>query len=159
MRVKRVGDFFKIIRNGVSFSFSWLVLCLMIIGLTNDVKSVEVMLLFKLLGLCLYAVFCFTLFFTDAVIRKKGFIFRLSCFFVTFIPVEIMFFYAMNIFENKGEPVQWSIFGGIVLLFYIGCILLDWIVCKRKGVEYTNLLQAYNERREHESDRSIKEPK
>lgn len=158
MKVKRVGEFFRVIRNGISLSFTWLVLCLMIVCLINGVTSLDVSMLFKLFGLCLYAVLCFILFFTDAFIRKKGFIFRLSWFFVAFIPVEVLFFYAMNIFENKQDAVRWSIFGGIVLLFYIGCLLLDWIVCKRKGVEYTNLLQAYNERREHESERNIKKP-
>ena len=75
MKVKRVGDFFKIIRNGLAFSFSWLVLCLMIAGWINDEKSLKLTLLFKLLGLCLYAVLCFTLFFSDAVFKKKRFYF------------------------------------------------------------------------------------
>lgn len=153
MKVKRVGDFYKIIRNGLAFSFSWLVLCMMIAGWINDEKSLKLTLLFKLLGLCLYAVLCFTLFFSDAVFKKNGFIFRLSGFFLMFIPVEIIFFYCMNIFENTGKIVQWVIFVGIVLLLYIGCVLLDWIICKRRAVEYTNLLNAYNERREHESGR------
>ena len=75
MKVKRVGEFFRVIRNGISLSFTWLVLCLMIVCLINGVTSLDVSMLFKLFGLCLYAVLCFILFFTDAFIRKKGFIF------------------------------------------------------------------------------------
>ena len=100
----RFKNFVTYIRNGLCFSFSWIMLMLMFGAFFSGRKGIETDFLFKAFFMCLYGAVCFAVCFTDFLIRTKGFIFRLTVLFVTFIPVEVFMFYKMNLFAGKGTP-------------------------------------------------------
>jgi len=76
--------------------------------------------------------------------KKRGFIFDLTIFFVLFIPVEILMFYWMKIFEGTGTVILWVILGVFVLICYITCIVIDVVVMKKRAKVYTDKLLEYN---------------
>ena len=114
----RFKTFLVYIRNGLCFSFTWLLLMLMEGAVFCGIKAIEVGFLFKVFLMCLYGAVCFAVCFTDFLIRTKGFIFRLTILFITFIPVEVFTFYKLNIFAGKGTALEWTIFTVIVISFY-----------------------------------------
>jgi hypothetical protein len=116
----------------------------------SGIKAIEVGFLFKVFLMCLYGAVCFAVCFTDFLIRTKGFIFRLTILFITFIPVEVFTFYKLNIFAGKGTALEWTIFTVIVISFYITCLVLDRTKFKDKGERYTQLLNEYNRRQQNE---------
>ena len=116
----------------------------------SGIKAIEVGFLFKVFLMCLYGAVCFAVCFTDFLIRTKGFIFRLTILFITFIPVEVFTFYKLNIFAGKGTALEWTIFAVIVISFYITCLILDRTKFKDKGERYTQLLNEYNRRQQNE---------
>ena len=142
----RIKNFVTYIRNGLCFSFSWIMLMLMFGAFFSGRKGIETDFLFKAFFMCLYGAVCFAVCFTDFLIRTKGFIFRLTVLFVTFIPVEVFMFYKMNLFAGKGTPGEWLIFAAIVVSFYVTCLVLDKTVFKDKAERYTRLLNEYNRR-------------
>ena len=89
-----------------------------------------------------FGVFCFRVF--TKLMKKKGFVFDLTVFFLTFIPVEILMFYWMNIFSGAGTVKLWIILGIFVLICYATCILIDVFVMKKRAKEYTRKLLEYN---------------
>lgn len=142
----RFKNFVAYIRNGLCFSFSWIMLMLMFGAFFSGRKGIETDFLFKAFFMCLYGAVCFAVCFTDFLIRTKGFIFRLTVLFVTFIPVEVFMFYKMNLFAGKGTVLEWMIFAAIVISFYVTCLVLDKTVFKDKAERYTRLLNEYNRR-------------
>ena len=116
----------------------------------SGIKAIEVGFLFKVFLMCLYGAVCFAVCFTDFLIRTKGFIFRLTILFITFIPVEVFTFYKLNFFAGKGTALEWTIFTVIVISFYITCLVLDRTKFKDKGERYTQLLNEYNRRQQNE---------
>ncbi|MCR5723431.1 MAG: hypothetical protein K6G72_13950 [Lachnospiraceae bacterium] len=142
----RFKNFVAYIRNGLCFSFSWIMLMLMFGAFFSGRKGIETDFLFKAFFMCLYGAVCFAICFTDFLIRAKGFIFRLTVLFVTFIPVEVFMFYKMNLFAGNGTPGEWLIFAAIVVSFYVTCLVLDKTVFKDKAERYTRLLNEYNRR-------------
>ena len=144
--MERLKTFLVYIRNGLSFGFTWLAI-LVIAGMAAyGRETVEVGLLFKLLIMCLYGAVCFSVSFTDFLIRKKGFIFRLTVMFLTFVPGEIFMFYRMGLFGGHGTVGEWTVLLAIVVSFYIICLILDRTVFKARGERYTKLLNEYNRR-------------
>ena len=148
--MERFKNFLAYIRNGLCFSFTWLLLMLMEGAVFSGIKAIEVGFLFKVFLMCLYGAVCFAVCFTDFLIRTKGFIFRLTILFITFIPVEVFTFYKLNIFAGKGTALEWTIFAVIVISFYITCLVLDRTKFKDKGERYTQLLNEYNRRQQNE---------
>ncbi|SCX03523.1 hypothetical protein SAMN02910339_00574 [Lachnospiraceae bacterium YSD2013] len=148
--MERFKNFLAYIRNGLCFSFTWLLLMLMEGAVFSGIKAIEVGFLFKVFLMCLYGAVCFAVCFTDFLIRTKGFIFRLTILFITFIPVEVFTFYKLNIFVGKGTALEWTIFAVIVISFYITCLVLDRTKFKDKGERYTQLLNEYNRRQQNE---------
>ncbi|MBO4616387.1 MAG: hypothetical protein J5717_03480 [Lachnospiraceae bacterium] len=148
--MERFKNFLAYIRNGLCFSFTWLLLMLMEGAVFSGIKAIEVGFLFKVFLMCLYGAVCFAVCFTDFLIRTKGFIFRLTILFITFIPVEVFTFYKLNIFAGKGTALEWTIFTVIVISFYITCLVLDRTKFKDKGERYTQLLNEYNRRQQNE---------
>ncbi|MBR6309123.1 MAG: hypothetical protein IKR39_11010 [Lachnospiraceae bacterium] len=146
----RFKTFLIYIRNGLCFSFTWLLLMLMEGAAFSGIRAIEVGFLFKVFLMCLYGAVCFAVCFTDFVFRAKGFIFRLTVLFITFIPVEVFTFYKLNIFAGKGTAWEWAIFAVIVVSFYITCLVLDKTKFKDKGERYTKLLNEYNRRQQNE---------
>ena len=113
----RFKTFLAYIRNGLCFSFTWLLLMLMEGAVFNGIKAIEVGFLFTVFLMCLYGAVCFAVCFTDFVFRTKGFIFRLTVLFLLFIPAEVFTFYKLNIFVGRGTAKEWAIFAVIVFLF------------------------------------------
>ena len=132
------------IRNGLAFTYAWLVLCVAIVSLIFKNSSISVLFLLKLLALCAAAVICFTLCFLNPKMQKKGFIFSLTVFFAVFIPLEILMFYVMGIFTGAGSIAMWIIFGVIVVLSYIACLVTDFFLMKKRAGIYTQKLKEYN---------------
>lgn len=150
MKRINIKELFIQLRNGLAFTFSWLVVCIMVVLAVYGKDTVSVGILFKLLALSFWAVSCFIICFGDVVIRKKGFIFRLSLFYLTFIPAEVVLFFLMKIFTTDGTALEWTVFAVLIAGLYVICLLIDWIVCRKQGKEYTARLLAYNERRAYE---------
>lgn len=146
----RFKNFLAYVRNGLCFSYTWLLLMLMEGAAFSGIKAIEVGFLFKVFLMCLYGSVCFAVCFTDFVIRTKGFIFRLTVLFVTFIPVEVFTFYKLNLFAGKGTAREWLIFGAIVVSLYVTCLVLDKTKYKDKGEKYTRLLNEYKRRNANE---------
>ncbi|MBO4678649.1 MAG: hypothetical protein J5626_03180 [Lachnospiraceae bacterium] len=146
----RFKTFLTYVRNGLCFSYTWLLLMLMEGAVFSGIKAIEVGFLFKVFLMCLYGAVCFAACFTDFLIRTKGFIFRLTVLFVTFIPVEVFTFYKLNLFVGKGTAREWIAFGVIVVSFYVTCLVLDKTKFKDKGEKYTKLLNEYNMRNKNE---------
>ena len=142
----RFKNFVTYIRNGLCFSFSWIMLMLMFGAFFSGRKGIETDFLFKAFFMCLYGAVCFAVCFTDFLIRTKGFIFRLTVLCVTISPVEVFMFYKMNLFVGKGTALEWIIFAAIVVSFYVTCLVLDKTVFKDKAERYTRLLNEYNRR-------------
>ena len=146
----RFKTFLAFVRNGLCFSYTWLLLMLMEGAVFSGIKAIEVGFLFKVFLMCLYGAVCFAVCFTDFVIRTKGFIFRLTVLFVTFIPVEVFTFYKLNLFVGKGTAREWIAFGVIVVSLYVTCLVLDKTKYKDKGEKYTRLLNEYKRRNANE---------
>ncbi|MCR5250764.1 MAG: hypothetical protein K6E50_09185 [Lachnospiraceae bacterium] len=138
-----MGEFLKNMRNGLAFSYSWLVLCCVIVSLINGSGTISVLFLVKLFVLCLWGAAAFTLCFLNGRVQKKGFLFCLSLFYLLFIPAEIGMFYLMGLFTSAGSRLQWILLGAIVIVCYLGCLLIDALIMKRRAVLYTEKMKEY----------------
>ena len=130
-------------RNALAFSYSWLILCTVLVLLISGNSELTVIYLLKLLALCALGSLCFVFSFCSAVMRKKGFIFDLTVFFALFVPAEILMFYFMGIFEGTGTPVLWISLGVMIVVFYVSSVLIDVFVMRRRATEYTEKLMEY----------------
>lgn len=143
-------------RNALAFSYSWLVLCSALVGILYaglDFRvavgySIKCETLLKLLALCAWGSACFVFAFFSKIMRKRGFVFDLTVFFVLFIPVEILMFYWMDIFTGSGSAALWTILGIFVLICYITCILIDVFIMRKRSKVYTDKLNEYNSRKQ-----------
>lgn len=143
----KIKELLAFIRNGLAFSFSWLVICTMIVSLMSGQESVSVEFLLKIFTLCLWGVITFAICFKNRRILKKGFIFSLTLFYILFIPVEIAMFYFMGIFTSKGNLTFWVIFGAIVVMLYVTSVLVDALVMKKNARVYTEKMNEYISRK------------
>lgn len=132
-------------RNALAFSFAWLVLCVMLASFAGDGNITAVFLL-KVLALCAWGSLCFVFSFCTKFMKKKGFVFCLTVFFLLFIPVEVLMFYLMGIFVGIGTPALWITLGAIIVASYVSCILIDVIVMRKRAREYTAKLKEYTAR-------------
>lgn len=132
-------------RNALAFSFAWLVLCVVLASLAGDGNITSVFLL-KVLALCSWGSLCFVFSFCTKFMKKKGFVFCLTVFFLLFIPVEVLMFYLMGIFVGIGTPALWITLGAIVVASYVSCILIDVFVMRKRAREYTAKLKEYTAR-------------
>jgi putative effector of murein hydrolase LrgA (UPF0299 family) len=111
------------------------------LALGNNVISIAFLL--KLFVLCLWGVLTFGFCFLTKMMQKKGFIVSLTVFYILFIPVEIAMFYFMGMFSTKGNIIVWSIFGAIVVLTYITCLVIEFFILKKRGDDYTKKVLEY----------------
>ena len=142
---------FVLFRNGLALCFTWLVILIMLSGFFTGAVAIKLTTLLSAFFISFVAVICFIVFFSDAFIRDRSFIFRLNFALIVFIPAEIFGFYLSGFFEGKGSLSTWLIFAGIVLFLYGLCILIDNTLCRKKGEEYTFQLMKYQEDRKHDS--------
>ena len=129
-------------RNALAFSFAWLVLCVALVSLFGD-GNLTAQFLLKVFALCAWGSVSFVFSFFMNFMKKKGFIFCLTVFFLLFIPVEVLMFYFMGIFVGVGTPAMWMLLGGLIAISYVGCILIDVFVMRRRAKEYTAKLMEY----------------
>ncbi|MBO6089669.1 MAG: hypothetical protein J6P37_05110 [Lachnospiraceae bacterium] len=141
--MRSIKDFLIYFRNAMSFVFSWLVICSVILMLLLGSKAISIAFLIKLFVLCLWGVITFGICFLTKKMQKKGFIFSLTIFYVLFIPVEVAMFYFMGMFSTKGNVIVWSIFGAIVVLTYITCLVIEFFVLKKRAADYTKKVLEY----------------
>ncbi len=139
-----IKNLFVYFRNALAFSYSWLVVCAVLISLAGGGVNLNTLMLVKILVLCAWGSACFVFAFFTKLMKKKGFVFDLTVFFLTFIPVEILMFYWMNIFSGAGTVNLWIILGIFVLICYAACILIDVFVMRKRAKEYTRKLLEYN---------------
>ena len=135
-------------RNALAFSFAWLVLCAVAVSAVGGADNIKIDFLLKLVALCVWGSASFVFAFFTRFMRKRGFVFDLTIFFVLFIPVEILMFYWMNIFSGAGTVILWTILGIFVLICYITCILIDVFVMKKRSKVYTDKLMEYNAKKQ-----------
>ena len=139
----KIGELLIFLRNGISLVFAWLVILLIAVCLVNGKESITVDLLLKMFVLSAWSVIAFALSFKVNRFRKKGFMFCLSLFYLLFLPVEILLFYLMGIFQGIGSLAAWLIFAGIVAGAYVISLLIDVAVMRKRGELYTAKMQEY----------------
>lgn len=144
MRLKNVCTMF---RNGLAFSFAWLVMVILIIALITGTASISTVFLAKLFLLCIGAAMLFAISFSEELLKKSSFIKRLTLFVLTFIPLEVLIFYWMGLFKGTGKPGQWLIFVGSIIVMYLISLILDVTVYANRGKKYTSQLNEYKKRR------------
>ena len=140
-----MGEFKRLLvlfRNAVAFSFAWLVLCVAVVSFFGS-GNITAQFLLKLLALCAWGSVSFVFSFFANFMKKKGFVFCLTVFFLLFIPVEVLMFYFMGIFTGVGTPVLWMTLGGLIAVCYMLCILIDTFVMRKRAKEYTAKLMEY----------------
>ena len=138
-----VKNILKGLRDATAYSFSWLVICVIMLLLILGKETISVGFLIKLLILCLWGSLCFTLCFGNNGIKKKGFMFSLTCFYILFIPVEMFMFYMMGIFKEFGSLGLWVVFLCIVAILYIISLMIDRFIMSKKAQIYTKKLSDY----------------
>lgn len=142
----KVKQLLKGLRDGVAYGFSWLVICVIAVLLISGKDTVAVDFLVKLFLLCFWGALCFTISFRNNLTQKRGFVFSLTCFYILFIPVEILMFYLMGIFQQSGSVGIWIIFAGIVVMLYIISLIIDRVIMQKRAALYTEKLAEYNNR-------------
>lgn len=146
MSREKIKKFLVWMRNGISISFTWLALLLLILSIALGLETISVTVLARMLVFVTGGVFLFTLLFSDVVIRKLGFVGRLTSFMLIFSVYEGCCFYLFGLFHGEGSFLQWLIFAGIIAILYFLCIGIFRIYSRRKGVEYTQALQRYQQK-------------
>ena len=133
-------------RNSLAFSYAWLVFSCALTGYLFSNTGVTFEFLLKVLALCAWGSACFVFAFFTKIMKKRGFIFSLTIFFLLFVPVEILMFYWMNIFSGAGTIRLWSILGIIIVAFYVISILIDLLVMRKPATTDAAKLMEYNSR-------------
>ena len=141
--MNRIRSLLTALRDAIAYSFSWLVICVIAIQLISGKKTITVDFLVKLFFLCFWGALCFAICFRNKGIEKRGFIFSLSCFYILFIPVEILLFYMMGIFKQAGNTGIWIVFAGIIAIMYIISLVIDRMIMQKKATLYTEKLVEY----------------
>lgn len=144
---KNIIQFLVFMRNGITFCTTWFLLIGLIFCHIFNRQTISVSKLTKLLFLVVGGVFLFNICFTKLLIKRWGFVKRLSCFMALFSLYECMGFYQMGLFRNTGTFTQWSIFIGIIFVLYVICIVIYQQYSKRQGERYTQALESYQQER------------
>lgn len=148
----RIKNTLVAIRNGLCFSFTWLVLLLMLLTTGSQSESISLSTLYKLLIFCIVVAVLFALLLTDNIIKNKSFMLRLTIFFICFVAAELGLFFSIGFFAGKGSSMQWLIFVGIVVVFYLASLIIDRVIFEKRGVDYTNKLNEYKRKRSFDND-------
>ena len=143
--MRGIKDLLIVLRNGIAFTFSWLILLIVIASLFSGTESISVSTIIKVFALCVWGVFSFIISFKFEKVTKRGFIFSLTLFYILFIPVEVLLFYLLGMFKSSGSLIQWIIFGIIVLVAYLAALFIDIFVFRKKEKLYTEKIREYIE--------------
>ncbi|MCR5213913.1 MAG: hypothetical protein K6E10_05825 [Eubacterium sp.] len=139
----KIKNLLKGLRDGTAYSFSWLMVCLIVVLILSGNETVSTLFLIKLFIICVWGSLSFTICFRNRWIEKKGFMFSLTCFYILFIPVEILMFYMMGLFKGNGSLGVWIVFFSIVIILYIISLIIDRLIMTRKADIYTKKLSEY----------------
>ena len=139
--------FFKWMRNGVAFCFTWLVLLLLIRNLFLGIEVISTESLGKIWMSVCGGVLLFTIFFSGLFLKKIEFVIRLTCFMFLIGLYESVCFYWLGIFTEQGSFGQWLLFGGIIVSLYAISMIIYEIYSRKKAVTYTHALHHYQEKR------------
>lgn len=142
-----IKHFFKWMRNGIAFVYTWLVLLLLVRNQIFGIESVSTLELAKLFVMVTGAVLLFCICFLKGIIKNMSFLMRLTICMISIVLFEIFGFYWIGIFTEKSTIKQWFIFGGIVLVLYFCCISISYVINKEKGDLYTKNLIEYQKER------------
>ena len=129
--MRGIKDLLIVLRNGIAFTFSWLILLIVIASLFSGTESISVSTIIKVFALCVWGVFSFIISFKFEKVTKRGFIFSLTLFYILFIPVEVLLFYLLGMFKSSGSLIQWIIFGTIVIAAYLAALFIDIFVFRK----------------------------
>lgn len=140
-------EFLKYTRDALCYLFAWLVICAMLVSLISGKATIEFTTLWKLLVFCAWTAVTFVFCFLTKRMQRRGFVFSLTCFCVLFIPAEVLFFYASGIFEEIGNVVTWTMFFAIIAALYVTCVLIDFLVMRKRASDYTKRLEEYKNAR------------
>lgn len=149
---RNIIQFLVFMRNGIAFCTTWFLIIWLIYCHIFNYDIISVSRLTKMLFLIVGGVFIFSVLFTQIVIKKWGFVKRLSCFMVLISIYECMGFYLIGFFKGTGDFIQWSIFIGIVCILYFICIAIYLQYSKRQGEIYTSALEQYKLQRRTENE-------
>lgn len=144
---KDIIQFLEWTRNGIAFCTAWFLILLLAYNYFNDIQTVSTLNLIKMVVWITGGVLIFNSFFTRLIIKKLGFVKRLSCFMAVISIYECIGFYWFGFFSDSGSTAQWLIFVGIVLVLYLICIAIYHIYSKRQGEIYTQALKQYQNKR------------
>lgn len=144
---KELSHFFIWMRNGIAFCTTWFLILVLLYCHIFDRRTISVDSLTRLLIFVIGGVFLFNLFFTKLLLKRWGFIKRLSCFMALFSLYECIGFYQIGLFRNKGNFMQWNIFISIIFVLYVICIAIYQQYSKRQGKLYTQALETYQQER------------
>ncbi len=137
-------------RNGIAFCTTWFLFLWLLYCHIFNRQTISVDSLTRLLFLVIGGVFLFNILFTKLLIKRWGFVTRLSCFMALFSLYEGVGFYQIGLFQNTGNFMQWGILIGLVIILYIICILIYHQYSKRQGKLYTQALEIYQQERKME---------
>lgn len=144
---KNILQFLIFMRSGIAFCTTWFLILWLLYCHIFKRQFISVYSLTRFLLLIIGGVFLFNIFFTKLLIKRWGFIKRLSCFMTLIGLYEWMGFYQIGLFQNTGNFMQWSIFIGIIFVLYIICIVIYQQYSKRQGERYTQALESYQQER------------
>jgi len=143
--MRGIKDLLIVLRNGIAFTFSWLMFIVVIASFILGVDTIAVSYIVKIFALCVWGVFSFIVCFKFEKVTKRGFIFSLTLFYILFIPVEVLLFYLLGMFKSSGSLIQWIIFGAIVIAAYLVALFIDIFVFRKKEKLYTEKIREYIE--------------
>lgn len=147
MNKDKIKNFLAWMRNGISFSFTWLMLLLVGRNCLYQIDTVSTEMLVELFGLTAGGTFLFTLFFSKLFFTRMLFVPRLTGFMITFSIFECMCFYHMGFFVTDGSLVKWGGFIAILFISYGLCLISNYLYGKKHEALYTNALHKYQEGR------------
>lgn len=146
MKKSSMTEFCIRLRNMTCFLFTWLCILVMVGSCLLRIDYIEVGMLLKLFAFSMLTAFLLVTIFSDVLFRKKSFMFRLTVLFVLFVPLEILFFYWLGLFSQRGSIQKWGFFASIVAVFYIASVIIDRTINAKKGAEYNQKLENYKHR-------------
>lgn len=138
--------FIYFLRDKTALVFTWFVFLIVILNLLTGKKEVDNGFLIKTFIVAFVMVIFFYISFSEEIIKKKGFLFRMNLFLITTVCTEILLIIRFGFLGIKWST-EWYIFAVIVLVLYCCSIIIYSLYSKKAGKEYTTLLNQYQQNR------------
>lgn len=142
-------NFICFLRDKTALVFTWFVFLIVVFSFLTGNKEISNGLLIKTFVVALAMVIFFYISFSEEIIKKKGFLFRMNVFMILTVSTEIFLIIKLKLLVINWN-IQWYIFSGIVIGLYISSIGIYTLYSKKAGKEYTNLLNQYKQNRKKE---------